>query len=138
MNETIKICLYAILRGSNFNNSILQLYIRPSPNNTYNFFNSKGIKTYITRLRLGFIHLCGNKCKYGFLVFLNRICSCRFNIETTCHYLFQCANFTNERSILLDTGSTINKDSLTSSDIAVVKLFVHGDRSLNFRLTLLY
>ena len=38
-------------------------------------------------LRLVLSHLCDHKFNYGFLDFLNSICSCGLDIETTCHYL---------------------------------------------------
>ena len=94
---------------STFKKSILQL-IRPSLSSTYNYFNNKGIK-HITRLRLGLSHLRDHKFKDGFLDSLNPICSCGLDVETTCHYLLHCPNFTNERSILLNVVSTINDSS---------------------------
>ena len=85
-------------------------FIRPSPSSTYNCSNNKGIK-HITRLRLGLTHLRDHKFKHGFLDYFNLICSCGLDVETTCHYLLHCPNFTNERSILLKVVSTINDSS---------------------------
>ena len=70
-------------------------FIRPSPNSTYNCFNTKGIK-HLARLRLGLSDLRDHKFKHGFLDSLNPVCSCGFDIETTCHFLFLCPNFINE------------------------------------------
>ena len=114
---------------STFEKDILQ-FIRLSPSSTYNCFNNKGIK-HITRLRLGLSHLCDHKFKHGFLDSLNPICSCGLDVETTCHYLLHCPNFTNERSILLNIVSTINESSLTSCDASIVKLLLNGDESLD-------
>ena len=114
---------------STFKKSILQ-FIGPSPSSTYNCFNKKGIK-HITRLRLGLSHLCDHKFKHGFLDSLNPICSCRLDVETTCHYILHCPNFTNERSILLSIVLTINESSLTSCDASVVKALHNGDKSLD-------
>ena len=114
---------------STFKKSILQL-IRPSLSSTYNYFNNKGIK-HITRLRLGLSHFRDHKFKHGFLDSLNPICSCGLDVETTCHYLLHCPNFTNERSILLNIVSTINESSSTSSDPSAVKLLLNGDESLD-------
>ena len=72
-----------------------------------------------------------HKFRHGFLDCLNPICSCGLDIETTCHYLLHCPNFTNERSILLNNVSTINKNSLTSCDASIVKLLLNGDESLD-------
>ena len=107
---------------STFKKSILQL-IRPSLSSTYNCFNNKGIK-HITRLRLGLSHFRDHKFKHGFLDSLNPICSCGLDVETTCHYLLHCPNFTNERSILLNIFSTINESSLTFCDASFVKLLL--------------
>ena len=57
-------------------------------------------------------------------------CSCRLNIETNCRYLLHCPNFTNERSTLLNTFNN-ERNSLTSCDATIVKLFLHGDESLD-------
>ena len=53
------------------------------------------------------------------------------DIETNCHYLPHCPNFTNERSILLNIVPTINEDSLTSWDATIVKLLLYGDKYLD-------
>ena len=114
---------------STFKKSILQ-FIRPSPSSIYHCFNNKGIK-HITGLRLGLSHLRDHKFKHGFLDFLNPICSCGLDIETTCHHLLHCPNFINERSTLLNIVSTINENSLTSCDATIVKLLLYGDKSLD-------
>ena len=114
---------------STFKKSVLQ-FIRSSPSSTYNCFNNKGIK-HITRLRLGLSHLRDHKFKHGFLDSLNPVCSCGLDIETTCHYLLHCPNFTNEISILMNIASTINESSLTSCDASIVKLLLNGDESLD-------
>ena len=100
-------------------------FIRPSLSSTYNCFNNKGIK-HITRLRLGFSHLRDHNSKHSFLDSFNPICSCGLDIETTCHYLLHCPNFTNDLNIV----STINENSVTSCDATSVKLLLYGDESL--------
>ena len=67
-------------------------------------------------MRLGLSHLSDNKLEHSLLDSLNPICSCGLDIETTCQYLLHCPNFTNERSILLNIVSKINKNSLTFCD----------------------
>ena len=114
---------------STFEKGILK-FIRPSSSSTYNCFNNKGIK-HITRLRIGLSHLCDHKFKHGFLNSLSSICSCGLDIETTCHYILLCPNFTNERSILLNIVSTINESSLTSCDVSIVNLLLNVDESLD-------
>ena len=114
---------------STFKKSILQ-FIRPSPSRTYNCFSNKEIR-HIIRLRLGLSHLREHKFKHGFLDSVNPVCSCGLDIETTCHYLLHCPNFTNERSVLLNNVSTINKNSLTTCGATIVKLLLYGDELLD-------
>ena len=108
---------------STFRKSVLK-FIRPFPSSTYNCFNNKGIK-HITRLSLGLSNLCDQKLKHGFLDSLKPICSCLLGIETTCHYLLHCPNFKNERSILLNIVSAINKNSVTSCDATIAILLLY-------------
>ena len=72
-----------------------------------------------------------HKFEHDFLDCLNPICSCGLDVETTCHYLLHCPNFTNERSILLYIVSTINESSLTSFDASIVKFLLNDDESLD-------
>ena len=59
------------------------------------------------------------------------MCSCTLNIETTYHYLLHCPNFTNKRSVFLNTVLRINKDILTSWDSNVIKLLIQADKLAN-------
>ena len=83
------------------------------------------------RLRLGLRHLRYHKLKHRFLDSLNRICSSRFDIETTSHFLLHCQNFINERSLHLNNVSGLTKEKLPSCDTSVIKLFLYGDDSLD-------
>ena len=64
-----------------FKNSILK-FIRPSPSNVFNCNNHKGIRL-ITRLRVGMSHLREHKFKHNFQDYLNPICRCGLDIEST-------------------------------------------------------
>ena len=81
-------------------------------------------------MRLGLSHLYVHKFKDGLLDSVNPVCSCGLDIEAAWHYLLHCPNFTNERSVLLNTVSRINKDILASCGANVVKLLRHGDVGL--------
>ena len=59
------------------------------------------------------------------------VCSYGLDIETTCHYLLHCPNFTNERSTLLNIVSRINKNSLTSCYATITKPLLYGEESLD-------
>ena len=74
---------YNIFRKSIFN------FIRSSPSKLYNINDTIDIKL-ITRLRLGFSHLCEHKFKHNFKDTLNSLCSCSIEVESTSHYFLCC------------------------------------------------
>ena len=120
--------IYSKFRNSEYFLKGFLKFIRLSPNNIYNCFNTKGIK-HLTKLRLGLSHLRNHKFKHGFLDSLNPLCSCCFKINTTC--LLHCPNFINGRSLLLNNVSRLTKDKLTSCDTLVTQLLLDGDNSLD-------
>ena len=105
--------------------SLSTFYKRSSPKSTYNCFSNKGIK-HIKSRRLVFLHR-DHKFKHDYHDSLNPICSCGLDIETTCHYLFQCPNFINERTLLLNDVSRITKNALPSCDTTFVKLLFYDE-----------
>ena len=72
------------------------------------------------------------KFQHGLLDSLNpiHIAHPHPDIETTCHYLLLCLSFTNERPILLNVTSIIQKSSVTSCDPTIVKFLLYGDELL--------
>ena len=92
--------IYSKLRKFEYFLKSILKFIRPSPNSTYNCFNTKVLKDF-TSLRLDLSYLRYHKFKHGFLDSLNPICGCGFDIETTCYFLLHCPNFLNEISLLL-------------------------------------
>ena len=62
-----------------FKNNILK-FIRPSSNSIHNFINAKRLR-FITRLRLGLIHLREHKFNHSFQDALNLLCSCGLDTE---------------------------------------------------------
>ena len=94
--------------------SILQ-FLRPSPRSLFNFIN-KRVK-HLTKFLYGLSHLSDHKLRHGFLDSLNLIYRCWLDIRTTCHRLLFSPNFMNERSILLNTVPSINKDTSTSATL---------------------
>ena len=109
-----------------FKRSILK-FIRPSPNSTYNCFNTKGIKD-LARLRLGSSHLRYRKFKHGFLDSLYPISSCSLHIETTCQFLLHCPDFINERSLLLNNASRLTKINCLLVTLQLSKFFIKSER----------
>ena len=60
-------------------------FIRVGPNKLCNVHNLKGLKV-LTRLRRGLSHLRAHKFSHNFSDFLNELCICGTNIESTKHF----------------------------------------------------
>ena len=117
--------IYSKFRKSEYLKKNMLKFRRPSPNDTYNSFNTKGMK-HLTRLYLGLRHLWDHKFRHSFLDLLN---PCGFDIEMSSHFSLHCPNFINERSLLLNSVSRVNKDKWPSCDTSVIKLVLYGDDS---------
>ena len=63
-------------------------FIRPVQRKTFNNNDSVGVKL-LTRLGLGFSHLCEHKFRHGFRDILNPLCPCSTETETTAHYFLR-------------------------------------------------
>ena len=106
-------------------------FIRPSPNSTFNCHNPKGIKL-LSRLRLGLSHLREHKFKHSFQDSLNPFCSCRKGeVETSCHYLLPCSNYSKERLTLLNTIKNIDMSILQENDSKFTSVVNFGDISFD-------
>ena len=68
-----------------FKKNILK-FIRLGPNKVFNIYNPYGLKL-LTRPRLGLSHLRGHKFNHNFSDFLDEICMCGKDIESTNHFL---------------------------------------------------
>ena len=78
----------------------------------------------------GLSHLRDHKFKHSFQNFLNPICSCGTEVETTAHYLLHCANYLHERKILLDNIISVFPDILEQS-VSFINVLLVGDTSVN-------
>ena len=113
-----------------FSKSNILKFTRPKPNSIYNCHNPKGIRI-ITRLRLDLNHLWEHKFKHSFQDFLNPLCLCGNNIETSSHYLLHCPKYSNERKTLLNEIKNINFGLLELSGTIMTKTLFFGDSSLS-------
>ena len=68
--------------------SRLLRFVRPLENSVFTCHNPIGIK-YLTRIRLGFSHLCYHKCKHDFLDAM--LCSYSTGTENTVNYFLHCS-----------------------------------------------
>ena len=109
-----------------FRNSLLKIG-RPMQNSIYNIHDPVGIK-YLTRLRLGLSHLNEHKFRHNFQDYLNLLCSCSLEVETTNHCFLYCHYYNDIRKTLLDTVKEITNICLSDfSDESLVNLLLHGN-----------
>ena len=115
---------------SQFKNELIKC-IRPPERSTFEIDDILGIKL-ITRIRLGFSHLCEHKHHHNFPV--SPICSCGTEPETTEHFLLCCQCFSRIRSDMLDNACELAKTDLNLlSDELLTKLLLYGDHTFNDR-----
>ena len=89
-------------------------FIRPRGNSNCKIYDPLEIKL-LTRLRLGFSHLCEHKFRHNLAESLNPWCSCSlFNF-----FFFHCQNYTTFRRALMTDLKNINDAiiSLNESDL---------------------
>ena len=90
-------------------------------NSVYNIHDPVGIK-YLTRLRLGLSHLNEHKFRHNFQDYLNPLCSCSLEVETTNHCFLHCHYYNDIRKTLLDTVKEITNTCLSN----------FNDKTVNF------
>ena len=89
-----------ITSHNTFENSLLS-FIRPLHFDTFGIYNHVAL-LLLTRLRMGLFHLNEHKFKHNFRDFVNPLCVCNLEPETTSHYLLRCHLFQTERRTLLN------------------------------------
>ena len=67
-------------------------FIRPKPNKISSTQNFEELKL-LTRMRLGLSHLAEHKFSRNFQDYLNPVCSCGHEIETTSYFLLHCLDY---------------------------------------------
>ena len=116
---------------STFKNRLL-LFIRLVQNNIFNIFDLIRLK-FLTRLRLGFIHLNELKFRHNFQDCMNNntLCSCSLEIEDTLHYLLHCHHFDYIPTDPMSSVKSVydNFESLFDKDIKDILLY--GDSRLD-------
>ena len=88
--------------------------------------NPTGIK-YLTRLRLGFRHLCYHKFKHDFLDVVDPLCSCSTAIENTAHYFLHCPNFSTARNTFLNEIAIVDRSIIDQDEIKIIQTFLYGN-----------
>ena len=94
--------------GNTIKGRLLQ-FVKPSGKTLYTCLNLIGTK-YLTRLKLGFSHLCYRKFKLGFPDTIDPFCICSTAIKNTIYYFLRYPNFSRARKTLLGlTDELLNK-----------------------------
>ena len=94
--------------------SRLLRFVRRLENRVFSCHNPIGIK-YLTRIRLGFSHLCYHKFRHGFLDVIDTLCSCSIGIENTVHWF------------LLNEIATVDRFIINQDGIKIIQTFLYGN-----------
>ena len=105
--------------------------IRPLSKPIYDVNNPPGVQL-LTRLRLGFSHLNEHRFNHNFEGFINPLCTCTLEVESTTHFFLHCHYYYNNiRKTLLDDLKVINVNILKLSETALTDLLLHGEASFD-------
>ena len=90
-----------------------------------------------TRMRVGLSHLREHKFKHSFQDTLNPICSCGFDVKSTCHYIIHCPMYKDERYNLLGTIKNIDCRLLDVTETILIKTLLFGNCSVDAQTNIL-
>ena len=82
---------------------------------------------FLTRLRLGLIHLREHKFKHSFKDSLNPLCDCVAEVESTSHLFLNSPIYNNDCSSLLSTIRNINCKLLEITDFSLTQMLSYGN-----------
>ena len=71
------------------------------------------------------------KFKHSFQDSLNPLCKCRFEVESTSHFVLHCPIYSNDRSSLLSTFKNIDSKLLENTDSSLTQMLLYGNPSLD-------
>ena len=112
-----------------FKNALLS-FIRPKHVDTFGIHNPIGLQL-LTRLRLGFSHLNKHKFRDNFRDFLNPLCECKLEPETTSHFLLRCHLFQVERTTLLNDIKEIDERIISDNTSMLDQILLYGNDNYN-------
>ena len=95
-----------------------------------NIYNPHGLKL-LTRLRLGLSHLLGHKFNHNFSDWLDEICMCGKDIESTNHFPLQCSLFLKERQALMNKIRDIDSSLINQNENSLCYTFPFGKDDMN-------
>ena len=80
----------------------------------------------ITRLRHGLSHLNGHRFNHNFNNFINPLCTCSLDIESTVHFFLHCNYYNSARISFLNDLNSVDKTLLNLSDLSLVSVLLYG------------
>ena len=101
-------------------------FARSPGNSVFEINNPYGLKL-LARLRLGLGHLRFHKFRDNLQDFINCICVCGLEIETTTHFLLHCPLFQSARQSLLINVKKIDQSISKKRDELITKTLLYGD-----------
>ena len=119
-----------ITSHNTFKSSLLS-FVRPLHCNTFGIHNLIGLQI-LTRLRTGLSHLNKHKLKHNFRNFLNPLCACNMEPETTSHYLLRCQLFETERRTLLNDIKEIYEKIVTGHKNDLYQILLYGNKRYRY------
>ena len=110
-----------------FKNALLS-FIRPKHVDTFGIHNPIGMQL-LTRLRLRFSHLNEHKFRHNFCDFLNPLCECKLELETTSHFLLRCHLFQVERTTLLNDIKEVDEHIISENTSNLDQILLYGNEN---------
>ena len=108
----------------------LSSFIRPKHVDTFGIHNPIGLQL-LTRLRLGFSHLNKHKFRDNFRDFLNPLCECKLEPETTSHFLLRCHLFQVESTTLLNDIKEIDERIISNNTSILDQILLYRNDNYN-------
>ena len=103
-----------------FRNHLLKI-IRSVFNPVYNIQNYIGLKL-LTKLRLGLNHLDEHRFNHNFQNFVNLLCTCSLQVESTVHFFLHCHHYHNIRAKFLNSLEVLDTNLLKLSEEQLTKV----------------
>ena len=85
----------------------------------------------LTRLQLGFGHLNEHKFRHNFRNFLNPLCECRLEQETTSHFLLRCHLFRVEKATLVNDIKEIDERIISDNTSMLDQILLYDNDNYN-------
>ena len=110
-----------------FKNALLT-FIRPKHVDTFGIHNPIGMRLLI-RLRLGFSHVNEHRFWHNFCDFLNPLCECKLEPNTTSHFLLRCHLFQVERITLLNDIKENDEHIISENTSNLDQILLYGNEN---------